>query len=156
MAVPYARQTDLLLGDMALSSAINLDDVLRAASDEIDAKLGEIYVVPLVGLASHHQTLIKLICARLASGRLILAMAVGGEDRMLQAYGQSLIDDANRDLNMIATGKLVLTGVTEQPGVGAGDSVPGIINYDDESPMGMFENFAMKGQSVYWEPGKIL
>lgn len=154
MAAPYAKQSDLLLGDLAISPSIPMDDILRAASDEIDARLGELYVVPLAGLTSHHATLVKLICARLASGRLILAAAIGGEDRTLHAYGESLIRDAYNDLNMIATGKIILTGVQEVAGQGNSDNMPGIVNYDSDSVVTSFERTIMRGEDWYWEPGQ--
>ena len=154
MAAPYAKKPDLLLGDLAISPSIPLDDILRAASDEIDARLGDLYVVPLAGLAQHHATLIKLICARLASGRLILAMAAGGEDRMLHSYGESLIRDAYSDLNLIATGKIILTGVQEVAGQGNSDNIPGIVNYDADSVVTSFERTVMRGEDWYWEPGE--
>lgn len=149
----YAAVVDLMLGDIAVSASINLDGIITDASNEIDARLGELYVVPLAGLTTHHKALIKLICARLATGRLILAVAAGGEDRTLQAYGKSLIDMAYADIDRICARQIVLTGVTES-GPSQSSSIPAIINADAGSAITAFENFAIRGDyTAWWEPG---
>lgn len=148
----YAQQTDLMLGDLALSPSINTEDYLRSASMEIDARVGEVYAVPLVGMLAHHALLIKLIAARLASGRLIMAVAVGGEDRQLHAYGQSLVAEAYADIDRIVSGRISLTGVTEI-GVDQSSNLPGIINRDSGSAVEMFEDSIYRGADLSWEPG---
>lgn len=151
--MPYASQTDLMLGDILVAPSINLDAVITDASHEIDARVGEVYVVPLTGLSTHHQALIKLICARLATGRLILAVAAGGEDRALQAYGKSLVDMAYADIERIVCRHIVLSGVAES-GPAMSSNLPGIINADAASAVTGFENFVMRGDATaWWEPG---
>lgn len=154
----YATEPDVLslLGDLAISSSINVLGVIQDAANEIDSHLGELYVVPIVvaSLPAHQAGMLKMMNARLAGGRLIMALAVGGEDRQLQAYGASLAQLAYDDLNRIVGGSVLLGGQAEVGPTRAVD-IPGIVNYDEESAVYAFENTVLGGGTWWWAPGAV-
>ena len=98
--------------------------------------------------------MLKMMNARLAGGRLIMALAVGGEDRQLQAYGASLAQLAYDDLNRIVGGSVLLGGQAEVGPTRAVD-IPGIVNYDEESAVYAFENTVLGGGTWWWGPGAV-
>lgn len=153
----YCTANDLLLGDLTVSSAIDLNKVVRDAADEMDSKIGFVYKLPLPpNLPQHIKTMLKMINARLATGRLILTIASPAEAQDLYRYGTHLIELAEEQLCGITTGKYALPGVEQIE-----DPTPGgarIINYDDESPFTVFEQQFMRGNRAMhgWTPGGLL
>lgn len=121
---PYAAETDLLVGDVAIPATVSREKFLRDASAEADSYIGRRYLVPLnlddtdpvSGMPNpiplYFRSEVKRIVAHLASGRLILAMAAGGEDYQLQAYGRSLVTGALTALQAIADGTVVIPGAS--------------------------------------------
>lgn len=146
----YAGVDDLLLGDVRLSSRINPLRFINDAAEEIDARVGLIYRLPLVGLEPHAQSMLKRINAHLATGRLLLAID-GGNDDNLHAYGRDLINGALADLAMIANGLIALAGAEKLSGV-LGNTSPAVINQDAYSATAAFEAF-ISGHDATWSPG---
>lgn len=158
----YSRESDLLLGDLMISPKFDKRSFVDDAADEIDAKLGFIYKLPLAGegdveLPPHELLLLKQINNKLASGRLILTVATAGEQNALHAYGLRLVTEATNDLMLIANGVVDLTAV--RLGVGATevrDSAPSIHNHDAESGVDMYEGAVMRPGGAYWNPGEVV
>lgn len=125
------------------------------ASDEVDSHLGKRYVVPLNFsddqadgyIAPHSQLAVQRIANFLASGRLILAQAVGGEDNRLQRYGEYLVMQALEELV-----GLIVDGAVEQ--VEADARGPGIAQEDTDSPIAAYyANFGRGGPfGDVWSP----
>lgn len=142
--MPYCGVEDLLIGDIPLPSKHgNGSRMIQSTADEIDAQIGHIYVTPVV-IDDQPQNrpaklLLKKINFSLASGRLILDMAIAGEDHSLQAYGKYLINDALNMLAKIVDGTIVLTGAEVITGQDAYGKVS-IINEDSESLVQSFYN----------------
>lgn len=116
--VAYCTKDDLLIGDIPLAGKYGDGSAfVQLAADEIDAQVGGIYVTPVVvsepTSPENRPTLLTLkkINQLLASGRLILDMAAGGEDRDLHAYGKRMVDEALGLLSAIVDGKMLLRGV---------------------------------------------
>lgn len=150
------------LGDLQVSSSISLDSVAEDAADEMNVRLGERYVVPLVltapELLPHHRKLIEQINGRLAAGRLIMSMASPSEDRDLHNYGKYLVDLAHGDLELIASGRVVLGGQAQSTAESSADDATGpkVYNLDGESGVEQFtEAFFGGNWNNYWKPGPL-
>lgn len=165
MSEMYSEEGDLLIGDMMLSPTLDKSRYIQAAADDINAKLGYLYKLPLVNqafgaLPEYQKLLLKSINNKLASGRLILDVAVGGEQATLHAYGMRLINEATNDLMCIANGDVQLDSerrVTDAES--ASTMVPSVRNYDEESLLLGFENSVMRGGPLdpgWWSrPGAV-
>lgn len=143
---------------------VDPDRYIQAASDEIDAKLGFKYKVPIVAitgppwggtLAPHEALILKSICLRLATGRMICSVWAAEEDQSQHAYGRSLIRDALSDLMAIANGEVDLKSAQLNPQSNSGfeDKTPSGYNHDAESMVDAWENHVMRGQPYYARPG---
>lgn len=116
--VAYAAPTDLLTGDIPLAGKYGDGSAfVQLAADEIDSQIGHIYITPIVFDESTPEKaarvrpaklLLKKINTLLASGRIIMDMAAGGEDDNLHAYGKSMHDEAILLLNAIMDRKIIL------------------------------------------------
>jgi hypothetical protein len=148
----YSQVSDLLLGDMNPGS-IDLQKFVDAAKDEMDSKLGFVYDLPLSPLTSTESLLLKDINNKLASGRIILAQYVGGEDNNLHAYGASLIKEAHESLMLIANGVIDLSSGLV-PTTEAGTKTPLGVVYDEESMVTAFEETVYRGVPTFAQPGE--
>ena len=113
--VAYCTKDDLLTGDIPLAGKYGDGSAfVQLAADEIDATIGHIYVTPLMFDTTAHpeqrpsQLMMKKINTLLASGRIVMDMAAGGEDDNLHAYGYSMWKEAWQLLQDIVTGKYQL------------------------------------------------
>ena len=126
----YCDKTDLLTGDIPLAGKYgDGTSFVNLAADEIDAQIGHIYITPVVfdvgdpedpikvAKVRPAKLLLKKINTLLASGRIILDMAAGGEDDRLHAYGKSMIDEALILLNQISSMQIILTDAPQLPDV---------------------------------------
>jgi hypothetical protein len=107
----YCEETDLLISsDIMLPSVLSKSKFIQFAADDMDAKLGYVYIVPITtaSLPAHQKSLLRSINAKLATGRLIMAAAVGGEDTAVHQYALYLIKEAEMDLMSIANGQVDL------------------------------------------------
>lgn len=157
----YCEKGDLLLGDLKVSSSINLYDYINSAADEIDAEVGQRYLIPLdlSKAASWVVTKLKDINAKLATGRLITALAMaGGLDMELQAYGAAMIKRAMDEVFEISGGKVLLAGVPIDPASFRVTS-PIVVNYDQVSGVDAISTLIHRGQPrvpqprPVWQPG---
>lgn len=151
----YCKPQDLLIGDVTLSSVLSRESYVRDAADEMDARLGFVYALPLplTQLQPHAITLLKMINARLASGRLLMSIAAPAEDDSVHRYGEWLIKSAYEDLYNLCNRTIDLVGATP-----INDTTPeqvSIYNYDEESAVEQFYNTTMRGQPSWWMPGPV-
>lgn len=121
----YSTVDDLLIGDMPVAMSFSKQKFVNDAANEVDSIIGVRYVTPVdvsppppdgTGPLPRHASLfVKRAANHLASGRLILALAAGGEDQALHAYGWSLVKGALDALNQIASGQYDLPGADPLP-----------------------------------------
>ena len=145
MASIYCAVGDLLIGNIPTPVYVDKQKYVDDAADEIDSYLGARYVTPIVlepTLPAQRPSalMLKRINAHLASGRLILAAAAGGEDTELHAYGASLVREALAGLMQLASGEIVITGATPAENLGSTDkgSLPTVSNGDPYSQVDGF------------------
>lgn len=150
----YSTVDDLIVGDMMISARVDKNKFVNDAAEEIDSKLGFLYVLPLAPLALHESTLLKQINNKLASGRLILTLDIAGEETVLHAYGLRLITEAMNDLMLLANGTINLSSTMTTTSA-LRDNVPGIYNHDEESAVDIFEAHVLRGEPSYWNPGTV-
>ena len=150
MPSSYSTVADLLIGDMPVAVGFSKQKFVDDAADEVDSVLGRRYVTPIdvsdtSAVPRHARLFVKRVANHLASGRLILALAAGGEDQALHAYGWSLVKNATDALGLIASGEYDIDGA--QPAEGTGDTAnvgASIQNVDATSGV---EAFYQNGQS---------
>lgn len=132
----YCEKTDLLTGDIPLAAKYgDGQSMVDLAADEIDAEIGHTYKTPVdftvletddaaTAAVRPSKLLLKKINQLLASGRIIMDQAAGGEDRALQAYGKSMWQEATELLEAICSGKIQL----QIPLLGDGDDATQLDN----------------------------
>lgn len=138
---PYSSVNDLLLGDLTVAASVDKQKYVVDAGDEIDSRIGLLYVLPLDDLAPASKSLLKRINNNLATGRLIMAVAAGGEDSSIQKYADRLVTDAYNELGLIMKDALPLVG-PERAAASRGDVGPTYSNHDEFSAVDAFEVFA--------------
>lgn len=153
----YATEEDLLVGDLELHPALDVEKFINDAANEINSKLGTVFQVPIpVGSTAtvepHARLTLKRINAHLASGRLILAVAQGGEDGSLHAYGRYLVNEAQGEIRQIlADPEGMLPGALVRDDL-LTDTGPTIAQQDATSPVEAFYGeFSSLGS--LWGPG---
>lgn len=158
--MPYSDDADLLTGNVPLPSYLNSDKFVSDAADEIDSKIGFLYVTPVVVsevIPEKRPTalLLKRINNHLASGRLLLAAAAAGEDRALHAYGASLVSEANAALESIACGEIKLDADKLNSRPDDLKASPLIGNKDEESNVDAFYDRITNPASPYFPYGRV-
>lgn len=143
----YSDIDDLILGELAKPDNEFCNKYIQDAADEIDSKLGFIYVTPIAISLTDPAVragalLIKRISIFLSSGRLVLANAASREEQYLNAYGASLVNDATKALDALASGTMPLPGATLLDSADKGTSGPIIANVDTQSNVESFYTFA--------------
>lgn len=158
----YCDEEDLLLGDLEVGPSVTPETWVQAAADEMNSRLGFVYKVPieakegLPGLATHEALLLKDINRKLASGRLILAMAQAGEDNSEHAYGASLVKDALYALNLLTSRQIDLgSAVLAEGNAAGGDTAPLVHNHDEESLVDGFEHTILRSEKWRTRPGLV-
>jgi len=154
----WAQEHDLLLGDLE-TGYLDKTQYLEFAEDEINACLGVYYVLPLPTLSTHNQLTLKVTQARLASGRLFLALASGGEDSELHAYGRHLIELAMGELSRIGRDYELMDDsgnpVVNMAASGeskAATAVRPLAPGTSEDPFDVYERFVHAESYDYWTP----
>lgn len=109
----YCAPEDVFLGDLDVPRYTSVEEWVQRAADEINATIGQVYRLPLdLNTANPANAadllLLKKINSYLATGRIILSSAAGGEDNQIHAYGKHLIDAALRELALIRNGSSVI------------------------------------------------
>jgi hypothetical protein len=164
----YSDASDLLIGDVIISGSIDKEQFIQGAADEIDSKIGWLYQTPIKvegdpsadppipALPRHEALLLKGINNKLASGRLIMALDVAGEQTTLHAYGARMVKEAMDELLMIANGDIDLHAPrNEDAAIPVENRIPGVAQEDDESLLLGFVSTVHKGRPWRTEPGKI-
>lgn len=167
----YSEVGDLLIGDMMLGSFDATKYVDDAARD-IDSKLGYIYKLPLrkkdatpgpdawKDLPDYQVLTLRQMNNKLASGKLILAMAVGQEGTAVHAYGLHLVREATAELMLFANGTVDLAA-EQLDGSAADEPLDGSVRtptmqvHDNESLLDGFENTVMRNHPWYSRPGEV-
>lgn len=147
----YCQPTDLLLGQIPTPTGLSVAKVVSDAADEIDSCIGLLYQTPVDTNAVSRpvKLLLKRLNVFLATGRLILAVTSNEEDARLNAYGLSLVQEAQKALYAIAEGAMVLTGAAVVPGNEPQVSTPLINNLDAESNVEAFYNRVANPNYLY-------
>ena len=163
----YSAPDDLLLGDLIVSESVGKQKYVDDAADEINSAIGFLYTIPVVTDAQGVDPIVGMVLKRLnnwlATGRLIMALAAGGEDTNLHAYGLSLVTQAQATLAQIASGELKLPGAAPAPGTE--DNRPegaSVSNVDEYSAVEAFYGEVMRPSvvverppgSLVWAPGQ--
>jgi hypothetical protein len=163
----YSAVGDLLLGDLPVSTEISKQGFVNDAADEVDSIIGRRYVTPInvsgtgqYAVPRHAALFVKRAANHLATGRLILAVAAGGEDGQLHAYGWSLVNGALKALEQIAEGSYDLP---EAQPISTGGAVrptaPTVTNSDSASGVDAFYGYLSAPAPVLpldgpvWIPG---
>lgn len=156
----YCEEGDLLLGDMTLSSAISPARFIADSADEIDVRIGQIYVTPvdLGNLETTAKLTLKIANARLASGRLLMAQAQAAQDESLHAYAMYLIKEAEATITSIENSRLPLDGALVRDDL-LDTPAPAVANLDLHSPVEAFYDEFWGGggmspmpSSPIWQP----
>lgn len=158
----YCLESDLLVKDTLLPPGETLQVWVDRAAEEMDSYLGYRYEIPIVPspiftvLYQHETLVLKMINAKLASGRYYLAASSNDEDDRLHAYGASLVREAIMELTSIRDGTVDLVSAAQVQSTGADESrkVPGVINHDSESLVLGWENTVMRGVDWFSRPGE--
>lgn len=142
-SVVYSAEEDLLLGNIPLPSYASAEKFINDAADEIDSVLGFLYVTPIDmsdggTVLKPARLLVKRISNWLATGRLVLAVAAGGEQRELHAYGADLVKQATILLEKLGAREIILEGADPVDNDIATFVGPQIYNKDPESNVEAF------------------
>lgn len=151
----YCEPDDLLKGDIPFPERYgDGSDMIDFAADTIDGYIGHLYETPVHVPIPPQENRPTLLCLKnvnvlLASGRMILDMAAGGEDDNLHAYGASLVAQGMHILEEIASGNLILKGAEKLEGITTG---PIIANEDPESLVEGFYQQVSHGEIRWLDP----
>lgn len=149
----YCQPDDLLFGDMKVSDQ-NMVRWITAAEDEINQRLGVIYILPPGAGADETANLIlKRLAVLTATGRGMMAQPAAGEDNGVNAYGRYLLDDAEKIFCDLIDGTLDLIGVDKRPELASAGNAPSVIWEDSVAPVDAFYGFATRGESPLYTPG---
>lgn len=148
----YCEPADLELGDLMVGSRADLPKLVKSAAEEIDAYLGELYVLPLPSaLPLNQQLFLKRMNVLIASGRFWLGQGEQGNDASYSQYGMSLLKEGQSLLMQFRNGQLELNAPkVATRGDGSG---PMIQQADETSPVDAFYDMTMRGLDTYWHPG---
>jgi phage gp36-like protein len=142
--VPYSAVGDLLTGQVPTPTYLDPAKYVSDASDEVDSFIGHIYVTPVdvteMGPTSRPaRLLLKRIANWLASGRLLMAASAGNQKLEINAYANTLVADATRALEAVASGDVPLIGAPLLPSEDETQTTgPQIYNVDAESNVEAF------------------
>lgn len=155
----YCVIGDLLTGSIPTPAYLTPQKYVDDAADEMDSYLGIKYTTPVslnINIPEQRPgyLMLKRINAHLATGRLILAVAAGGEDKNLNAYGASLVESAINALTELTEGQYVLVGASPLPGATVGNSnAPLLFNIDKTSAVEDFYDRLINPPLVPYVPG---
>ena len=160
----YCTQNDLLLGDVQVSDTVDKNVYVNDAADEIDMAIGHLWATPVDVLnispvARHSKLLLKRINLSIATGRLVLSLNAGRDDR-LHAYGLRMLTEGLTYLAKIVSGEILLDGAPRPEGTP--DLNPGvmIVNQDELSAVDAFYDRTMRQPvgsqtTLVWAPGEV-
>lgn len=144
----YCQVSDLLTGSIPLPVAPSPQQAVDNAAEEIDAALGQVYLTPIVlspvdPAVRPSLLTLKHVNAKLATGRLILAVAGGTQDTELNAYGLSLLKEARATLSELRASSESLPGAILAPTAATSKTGrgPRISNVDPVSQVDAFYDY---------------
>ena len=119
----YCTPNDLLLSaNLPVPVGFDKQKFVQDAADEIDTSIGSLYKTPVSFDTAEDQetyavtiTFLKQLNARLATGRLIMALDATGQDQQLHAYGLFLLKEVQSILAQIKDRDIVLEGAPINP-----------------------------------------
>lgn len=172
MSETYCKEADFLLTEEMIVSVNDKPKYIQIAQEEIDGKLGFVYVVPIdisetSTLPENQKMLLKTMAQKLASGRLLMGNALGGQSESVNAYALYLIKAAEMDLMAVANGQIDLhaprvdqagtpIGLVDDPTLSDQYArVPSAWNPDSVSPVTVFEKKYMSAlgpDPTIWNP----
>ena len=153
----YADESDLMIEESAatLGPGFSKDKYIESAALEIDAVLGLRYALPIevdpdavsesgfpISMIPEHElNFLKVLNAKLASGRAYLALDAAGGGERFHRYGRSLVAEARDWLQQIRDGMINFTfkPLTET-NISESAKSPRIENRDAVSYVDMFED----------------
>ncbi|UTN91178.1 head-to-tail adaptor [Gordonia phage PokyPuppy] len=151
--------------NIKLPPGASWESLAETASNEVDSRLGLRYVTPFqVSPNDPAQRAaaywLQNVTSMVAAARLMLSIAAPGSHDNANVYGQYLLQNANRLIDDVMSGKVDLTGVEE---VSANDSViqgPTILNedafsqvdvyYDNFMPEGIMPGLGVRKKGTQW------
>lgn len=151
----WATEDDLLVGDLYIKT-LDTGRYLNDAKDEMLTKLYQRFSsFPTFTVDTPIGRTLKMIQSRLASGRMILAQAMGSESEQVHAYGLHLVEWAYEELCKMGVDYEV-PGATPIGSQGE-NRAPGVLVYDSDSPWEVYEDYVHGSpgrNAVYltWEP----
>ena len=156
--IGYCEPSDIDLGGMALPNPDPRTGFIASATDEMNAKLGLLYAVPIdtETILEHERLMLKVICYKIASGRMLATYSIPEEGGSVHAYAKRLLDEGMSELHMVANGDYVLSAAKpdlvaddlspDGSGVAAmGARTPSVYNPDSESAVTAFNNQVFGG-----------
>jgi phage gp36-like protein len=160
----YSDKDDLLVGDITISEGTKARFVEDAAK-EMDASLASAYLLPLspippaVALPEYSILSLERTSNLIASGRLLMDRAAGGEDTALHAYGLSLLTEGQMLLRSLVAGTITLPAL-RIPEQATASNAPSLVNFDAYSGVDAFYEFATDPYAVSvpyggWRPGAM-
>lgn len=162
----YCEPDDINIGNLMLPDGEQREPYITEASEEIDGKLGWLYATPIdvETLKYHERMMLKTVCRKIASGRMITTLAIPDESGSLNAYGARLLKEGLDELHALADGSVPLSaaradlegavGTDDAGGHGAqGARMPSVSGYDSESLVSQFEKSVFGGRPSYAVPG---
>lgn len=157
----YCTAADLLKGDIPLGPQYgDGSGFVDTAADEMDVVLGQLYVTPIVLADTPEnrpsQLWLKTCNKFLASGRLILDIALAAEDDNLNAYGLSLLNQGLDMLKAIQSGAASITGATPLNPIDTYQTGPMIFNEDSRSLVAAGYEFLLDPMATPCWPPPVL
>ena len=151
----YASVADLMFGSVPVPATI--DTWLQAADDEIDSKIGHIYITPVSFPATSEarpgMLRLKRIAAMLTTGRAIMSIDAGSEEDAVHQYAMYLLREAQDGISELASGDVALPGV-QLLSPASTTSAPQISNVDATSAVeDFYGNFVAPDvyqEDPYW------
>lgn len=134
----WASEEDLFVGTLN-TSGLDTAKYLLDAEEEILVYLGQIYQLPLPALPADLTRTMKFIHQRMASGRLIMDIAMSTENNELNAYGLSLLKDGHDQLCRIGYAYEIPGAV--KIGARGENRAPSVSGVDAVSPWSVYESY---------------
>lgn len=146
----YCEATDVDMGGMGVPSPDPRQGFVVNACDEMNAKLGAMYAVPIDpnDLPEHERLMLKVIAVKIASGRFLATWSIPDEQSSVHAYARRLLDEGLSELHLIANGDYILhappadtndDGLPDEVGPSVpGSRAPSVHVQDECSPVEAF------------------
>jgi len=167
MATSYVEgEADLLIGDLVLSSKIDVQLYITAAAEEMETWLSKCYVVPLPSDPEDNgdKSTLRYIHQHLATSKLLFGLtgAIGREGLNETAgyLAKMAKEKAESICGPTATTSLVsverrITAAEVGPGSVSGSTLPRINNIDSESAANAFDAFTRGTRTRSVFPGDL-